>query len=67
MIQCIGDGTDTAEISVIDEAEVLEEAGIADMRFAMFSSLGLALQEDTATACTAYQKELKELQKKGKR
>ena len=65
VIQCIGDGTDIDESISIEGAECIEEAGIADMRFALFSSLGIALQDDIDAAIAMLRKKTTEAQQTG--
>jgi hypothetical protein len=65
VIQCIGDGTDPDRNSMLSDADVLHEAGIADMRFSMFSSIGLALQQNTQKAVEKYRKVVVDLQQTG--
>jgi len=65
IIQCFGDGTNHQQNLIIEGAEIIEEAGIADMRFAMFSSLGLSLQSNIESACRVYKEELSALRKTG--
>ena len=65
ILYCLGDGLDTsAPEGLPSKIQVLQESGIADERFVIFSSLALALQRDVDNALEGIKRGVKWIQEK---
>ena len=63
---CLGDGLDTSvPEGLSSKVQRLEETGIADERFVLFSTLGLALRRDVESALEGIKRGVKWIQEKG--
>lgn len=63
---CVGDGTEgTDNVPENATANIIQEEGISDPRFAMFSSIGLSLHEDISSAVRVLQQSIHDIQKQG--
>lgn len=66
VLQCVGDGT-KRELELLngEQIEVLEEDGIADVRFALFSSLALSLHQNPSQSGKVLQQAANDIQQQG--
>lgn len=64
-IVCIGDGTEQAVKPWRENVSIFLEEGIADSRFALFSSLAFSLLPEVDSAINSFSSQVRNLEKKG--
>ena len=63
---CVGDGTESTDnVPENATANIMQEEGVSDPRFAMFSSIGLSLHEDIFSAVRVLLQSIQDIKKQG--